>query len=79
MDLFVYGFFGYKFGEFCFLWWRFLFLFVDVLFLCSLEEFYLGCKKKCKVIRIVFDVRGWIKEVEEILMIKVKFGWKIGI
>ncbi|CAA2976100.1 dnaJ homolog 1-like [Olea europaea subsp. europaea] len=45
---------------------------------CTLEELCLGCVKKIKITRKVISNTGLIVEEEEILMIKVKPGWKKG-
>ncbi|GAA0148533.1 hypothetical protein Leryth_022672 [Lithospermum erythrorhizon] len=45
---------------------------------CSLEELYLGSKRKMKISRIVLDEFGKPKTVEEVLAIHIKPGWKKG-
>ncbi|RDX89553.1 DnaJ-like subfamily B member 1, partial [Mucuna pruriens] len=45
---------------------------------CSLEELYKGVKKKMKISRNVYDAFGKSRNVEEILTIEVKPGWKKG-
>ncbi|XP_020232006.1 dnaJ homolog subfamily B member 1 [Cajanus cajan] len=45
---------------------------------CSLEELYKGVKKKMKISRNVFDAFGKSRNVEEILTIEIKPGWKKG-
>lgn len=47
--------------------------------LVSLEEFVNGCMKKMKVLRKVLDDCGFFSMEEKILMVNVKFGWKVGI
>ncbi|XP_027359661.1 dnaJ homolog subfamily B member 1 isoform X1 [Abrus precatorius] len=45
---------------------------------CSLEELYKGVKKKMKISRNVYDAFGKGRNVEEILTIEIKPGWKKG-
>lgn len=45
---------------------------------CSLEDLYKGVKKKMKISRIVYDAFGKSLNVEEILTIEIKPGWKKG-
>lgn len=45
---------------------------------CSLEELYKGVKKKMKISRNVFDAFGKSRNMEEILTIEIKPGWKKG-
>ncbi|KAK6931169.1 DnaJ domain [Dillenia turbinata] len=45
---------------------------------CSLEELYLGSKRKIRVSRIVIDDFGKSKTIEEILAIHIRPGWKKG-
>ncbi|KAL1357246.1 hypothetical protein HN51_009194 [Arachis hypogaea] len=45
---------------------------------CSLEELYKGIKKKMKISRTVCDTFGKFRNVEEILTIEIKPGWKKG-
>ncbi|KAI3445632.1 hypothetical protein Pfo_002297 [Paulownia fortunei] len=45
---------------------------------CTLEELCLGCVKKIKITRDAISSSGLIVQEEEILMIKVKPGWKKG-
>ncbi|OWM65343.1 dnaJ homolog subfamily B member 1-like [Punica granatum] len=45
---------------------------------CSLEELYRGGTRKMKISRMVFDTFGKQCNVEEILTIEVKPGWKKG-
>ncbi|KAL7157307.1 hypothetical protein ABFS83_02G069200 [Erythranthe nasuta] len=45
---------------------------------CTLEELCLGCVKKIKITRDAISSSGLIVEEEEILMIKIKPGWKKG-
>ncbi|KAL2460506.1 HSP40/DnaJ peptide-binding protein [Abeliophyllum distichum] len=45
---------------------------------CTLEELCHGCVKKIKITREVISNTGLIVEEEEILMIKVKPGWRKG-
>ncbi|KAI7985704.1 hypothetical protein LOK49_LG14G00800 [Camellia lanceoleosa] len=45
---------------------------------CSLEELYKGAKKKMKISRTIVDASGKVRNVEEILTIEVKPGWKKG-
>ncbi|GLT27515.1 hypothetical protein SLA2020_025050 [Shorea laevis] len=45
---------------------------------CSLEELYKGTTKKMKISREIVDISGKTMQVEEILTIDVKPGWKKG-
>ncbi|KAI5583054.1 hypothetical protein POPTR_007G136000v4 [Populus trichocarpa] len=45
---------------------------------CSLEELYQGATKRVKITRQVADRRGLTREIEEILTIDTKPGWKKG-
>ncbi|PON44450.1 Terminal organelle assembly protein [Parasponia andersonii] len=45
---------------------------------CSLEELYKGTTKKMKISREIVDASGKTRQVEEILTIEVKPGWKKG-
>ncbi|CAN6345141.1 unnamed protein product [Urochloa humidicola] len=45
---------------------------------CSLEDLYKGATKKMKISRDVFDAAGKPTNVEEILTIDIKPGWKKG-
>lgn len=45
---------------------------------CSLEDLYKGTTKKMKISREIADISGKIMQVEEILTIDVKPGWKKG-
>ncbi|KAJ0051999.1 hypothetical protein Pint_02328 [Pistacia integerrima] len=45
---------------------------------CSLEELYKGTTKKMKISREIADISGKTMQVEEILTIDVKPGWKKG-
>ncbi|KHN19371.1 DnaJ like subfamily B member 13 [Glycine soja] len=45
---------------------------------CSLEDLYKGVKKKMKISRNVYDAFGKCGDVEEILTIEIKPGWKKG-
>ncbi|KAI7736003.1 hypothetical protein M8C21_023865 [Ambrosia artemisiifolia] len=45
---------------------------------CSLVDLYKGAKKKIKISRTVIDSSGRIRNVEEILTIEIKPGWKKG-
>ncbi|XP_068667544.1 uncharacterized protein [Aristolochia californica] len=45
---------------------------------CSLEDLYKGTTKKMKISRDVFDSSGRPTNVEEILTIEIKPGWKKG-
>lgn len=45
---------------------------------CSLEDLYKGVKKKMKISRNVCDAFGKSRNVEEILTIEIKPGWKKG-
>ncbi|MED6169023.1 hypothetical protein PIB30_017389 [Stylosanthes scabra] len=45
---------------------------------CSLEDLYKGVKKKMKISRTVYDAFGKSRNVEEILTIEIKPGWKKG-
>ncbi|PSS07868.1 DnaJ subfamily B member like [Actinidia chinensis var. chinensis] len=45
---------------------------------CSLEELYKGAKKKMKISRTIADSSGKIRNVEEILTIEIRPGWKKG-
>ncbi|KAK9278684.1 hypothetical protein L1049_028258 [Liquidambar formosana] len=45
---------------------------------CSLEELYKGAKKKMRISRTVADAPGKLRNVEEILTIEIRPGWKKG-
>ncbi|XP_062230663.1 uncharacterized protein LOC133928373 isoform X1 [Phragmites australis] len=45
---------------------------------CSLEDLYKGATKKMKISRDIFDAAGKPTNVEEILTIDIKPGWKKG-
>ncbi|XAR50100.1 hypothetical protein NMG60_11004334 [Bertholletia excelsa] len=45
---------------------------------CSLEELYKGAKKKMKISRTIADAFSRIRNVEEILTIEIRPGWKKG-
>ncbi|KAE9608464.1 hypothetical protein Lal_00030139 [Lupinus albus] len=45
---------------------------------CNLEDLYKGVKKKMKISRKVYDAFGKCHNVEEILTIEIKPGWKKG-
>ncbi|GMN53866.1 hypothetical protein TIFTF001_022997 [Ficus carica] len=45
---------------------------------CSLEELYKGTTKKMKISRQIVDISGRTMQVEEILTIDIKPGWKKG-
>ncbi|KAK6924940.1 Chaperone DnaJ, C-terminal [Dillenia turbinata] len=45
---------------------------------CSLEELYKGSKKKMKISRTILDASGKLRNLEEILTIEIKPGWKRG-
>ncbi|KAK7411483.1 hypothetical protein VNO78_02917 [Psophocarpus tetragonolobus] len=45
---------------------------------CSLEDLYKGVKKKMKISRNLYDTFGKCRNVEEILTIEIKPGWKKG-
>ncbi|XP_010489021.1 PREDICTED: dnaJ homolog subfamily B member 13-like isoform X1 [Camelina sativa] len=45
---------------------------------CSLEHLYKGTTKKMKISREIADVIGKTMQVEEILTVDVKLGWKKG-
>lgn len=45
---------------------------------CSLEELYTGCTKRMKLERTVQDEQGHTRQVEEILAIEIKPGYKDG-
>ncbi|CAK7322701.1 unnamed protein product [Dovyalis caffra] len=45
---------------------------------CSLEELYQGATKRMKITRHVIGPRGLAQEIEEILTIDTKPGWKKG-
>ncbi|XVF02050.1 hypothetical protein REPUB_Repub04eG0142900 [Reevesia pubescens] len=45
---------------------------------CSLEELYKGTTKKMKISREIVDMSGKTMQVEEILTVNVKPGWKKG-
>ncbi|GLU06357.1 hypothetical protein SLE2022_233980 [Rubroshorea leprosula] len=45
---------------------------------CSIEELFNGTSKKVKITREVIDMRGKVLQVEEVLNIDVKPGWKVG-
>ncbi|KAJ6366598.1 hypothetical protein OIU77_003061 [Salix suchowensis] len=46
--------------------------------LCSLEELYKGATKRMKISRDIVDASGKTMQVEEILTIDIKPGWKKG-
>ncbi|KAK2370672.1 dnaJ protein subfamily B member [Trifolium repens] len=46
--------------------------------LCTLEDIYKGTAKKMKITREVFDANGKIMQLDEILTINIKPGWKKG-
>ncbi|KAH7432092.1 hypothetical protein KP509_07G007700 [Ceratopteris richardii] len=45
---------------------------------CTLEELYTGSTRKMKISRSIVDASGKTMQVEEILTIEVKAGWKKG-
>ncbi|KAF5741019.1 dnaJ subfamily B member 4-like [Tripterygium wilfordii] len=45
---------------------------------CTLEELYMGVRKRLKISRTVYDVLGKQKIVEEVVKIDIKPGWKKG-
>ncbi|KAJ7956329.1 DnaJ subfamily B member like [Quillaja saponaria] len=45
---------------------------------CNLEELYKGVKKKMKISRTIYDAFGKSRNLEEILTIEIKPGWKKG-
>ncbi|XP_061337017.1 uncharacterized protein LOC133284067 [Gastrolobium bilobum] len=45
---------------------------------CTLEDLYKGCRVKLKILRMVPDVFGRLKSVEEILLINIEPGWRNG-
>lgn len=45
---------------------------------CSLEDLYKGSKKKMKIVRKITDSSGNARDVDEILTIEIKPGWKKG-
>ncbi|KAK6920801.1 DnaJ domain [Dillenia turbinata] len=45
---------------------------------CRLEELYKGSKKKMKISRTILDASGKLRNLEEILTIEIKPGWKRG-
>lgn len=45
---------------------------------CSMEELYKGATKKMKISRTITDSSGKVRNVEEILTIEIKPGWKKG-
>lgn len=51
---------------------------VENLLPCSLEELYKGSKKKMKISRIISDASGRLRNIDEILTIEIKPGWKKG-
>ncbi|XP_076914086.1 uncharacterized protein LOC143572960 isoform X2 [Bidens hawaiensis] len=51
---------------------------VENVLACSLVDLYKGAKKKIKISRTVLDSSGKIRNVEEILTIEIKPGWKKG-
>ncbi|CAK7322892.1 unnamed protein product [Dovyalis caffra] len=51
---------------------------IENLLLCSLEELYKGAVKKMKICRSIFEGPGKVRNVEEILTIEIKPGWKKG-
>ncbi|KAI4343827.1 hypothetical protein L6164_011132 [Bauhinia variegata] len=50
----------------------------EIVLPCSLEELYKGVNKKMKISRNVYDAFGKLLNVEEILTIEIKPGWKKG-
>merc|ERR1712159_839033 len=53
---------------------------VETTFYCTLEEIYSGCKKKLKIRdRVVTDHFGTVAELERIVEVDVKPGWKEGV
>ncbi|KAB1227990.1 hypothetical protein CJ030_MR1G022977 [Morella rubra] len=51
---------------------------IEIKLPCSLEELYKGTVKKMKISREILDASGKTMQVEEILTIEVKPGWKKG-
>ncbi|KAG2717410.1 hypothetical protein I3843_03G175300 [Carya illinoinensis] len=51
---------------------------IEIRLPCSLEELYKGITKKMKISREIADISGKTMQVEEILTINVKPGWKKG-
>ncbi|KAK8594586.1 hypothetical protein V6N13_015507 [Hibiscus sabdariffa] len=51
---------------------------IEKTLLCSLEDLYKGIPKKVKVSREIADANGKTQQVEEILTINIKPGWKKG-
>ncbi|GFZ17516.1 DNAJ heat shock family protein [Actinidia rufa] len=51
---------------------------VDNTLPCSLEELYKGTKKKMKISRTIADSSGKVRNVEELLTIEIRPGWKKG-
>jgi len=47
-------------------------------FQCTLEELYSGCTKKMKITKQLMDASGSATQVEKILQLDVKKGWKEG-
>jgi len=47
-------------------------------FNCTLEDLYKGCTKKMKVTKTIMDTSGKSMQVEKILTINIKPGWKDG-
>ncbi|GAA0155282.1 chaperone [Lithospermum erythrorhizon] len=45
---------------------------------CSLEDLYKGAKKKMKISRTIRDSSGNVRDVDEIVTIDIKPGWKKG-
>ncbi|XP_047310738.1 dnaJ homolog subfamily B member 1-like [Impatiens glandulifera] len=45
---------------------------------CSLEDLYKGAKKKMKIARKITDSSGIARDLDEILTIEIKPGWKKG-
>ncbi|KAK8481197.1 hypothetical protein V6N13_084487 [Hibiscus sabdariffa] len=51
---------------------------IEKTLLCSLEDLYKGISKKVKVSREIADANGKTQQVDEILTINIKPGWKKG-
>ncbi|CDP14882.1 unnamed protein product [Coffea canephora] len=51
---------------------------VETVLMCSLEELYKGSVKKLKISRRIIDRAGKFRNLEEILTVDIKPGWKKG-
>ncbi|KAL3528306.1 hypothetical protein ACH5RR_007628 [Cinchona calisaya] len=51
---------------------------VETVLMCSLEELYKGASRKLKISRRIIDRAGKFRNLEEILTVDIKPGWKKG-